>query len=395
LCYVATMSRIYLDHNASSPLRPVALDAMLRVLRSPAGNASSPHAYGRSARRTVETARDQVARLLGATGEEIVLTAGGTESNNLSIFGAARSGTGNDRRIVTSSFEHPSVLGPMEVLERDGFEVVRVPPTTSGVVEADALLGAVSAGTVLVSLMLANNEVGTLQPIAAIGRELHHRGVLFHCDAAQGVGKVPIDVRELNVDLLSIAGHKFGAPQGCGALFVRRGLVIHPHLRGGGQEMRRRPGTEDVAAIAGLGEAAAACAEGSCNEHRQMAELRDHLERAVLERCPGARVNGSSVARVPNTSSLAFAGANAETLVIALDLEGVAVSSGSACSAGTFRRSHVLEAMGLHEEAACSIRVSLGPATTREEIEHFLRTLERVLDRVRTAAGRVFAGEPV
>jgi len=272
---------------------------------------------------------------------------------------------------------------------------VRRQPPTAGVVQDDALLGAVSGDTVLVSLMLANNEVGTLQPSAGIGRELRRRWVLLHCDAAQGAGKVAIDVRELNVDLLSIAGHKFGAPQGCGALFVRRGLALHPHLRGGAQEMKRRPGTEDVAAIAGLGEAAAACREASGEEHRQMAELRDHLERMVLERCPGARVNGSSVARVPNTSSLAFEGANAEALVIALDLEGIAVSSGSACSTGTIRRSHVLEAMGLREAAACSIRVSLGPATTREEIEHFQGTLERVLDRVRTAAGKILAGEPV
>ncbi len=385
------MSRVYLDHNASSPLRPASLEAMLRVLRSPAGNPSSPHAYGRSARRTVENARGQVARLLGASDEEIVLTAGGTESNNLALFGAARAGVG--RRIVTSSFEHPSVLGPMEDLEREGFEVIRVPPTAAGVVEVDAVLDAAPAGTVLASLMLANNEVGTLQPIAVIGRTLRRRGVLFHCDAAQGAGKVPIDVRELHVDLLSIAGHKFGAPQGTGALFVRRGVVVRPHLRGGGQETRRRPGTEDVAAIAGLGEAAAACVEGHASETRRMGELRDHLERVVMERGLGVRVNGSSAARVPNTSSLAFDEVDAEVLVIALDLEGIAVSSGSACSSGTTRRSHVLEAMGLREEAGRSIRVSLGPATTREDIDRFAASLEAVLDRIRRAGERVLAAE--
>ena len=371
------MSRIYLDHNASSPLRPVAREAMLRVLQSPAGNPSSPHAFGRAARMAIEDAREQVARLLGALTEEIVLTGGGTESNNLAIYGAARAEGASGRRIVTSLFEHPSVLGPMEDLERDGFEVVRLPPTRAGLVQAEEVLRAAPEGTALVSLMLANNEVGTVQPIAAIGRrfefcpevtaKLRRRGILFHCDAAQGVGKLPIDVGELQVDLLSIAGHKFGAPQGAGALFVRQGLAIPPHLRGGGQELSRRPGTESVAAFVGLGAAAAeALAEGVAGA-RRLAALRDHLERAVLERGLGSRVNGQSAPRVPNTSSLAFEGATGEALVMALDLEGIAVSAGSACSAGTVRRSHVLEAMGLHEESASTIRVSLGPATTEAE----------------------------
>ncbi|OLD64586.1 MAG: hypothetical protein AUI47_05225 [Acidobacteria bacterium 13_1_40CM_2_68_5] len=386
------MSRIYLDHNASSPLRPVAREAMLRVLQSPAGNPSSPHAFGRAARMAIEDAREQVARLLGALTEEIVLTGGGTESNNLAIYGVARAGGAAGRRIVTSLFEHPSVLGPMDDLERDGFEVVRLPPTRAGLMQAEEVLRAAPEGTALVSLMLANNEVGTVQPIAAIGRELRRRGILFHCDAAQGVGKLPIDVGELQVDLLSIAGHKFGAPQGAGALFVRQGLAIRPHLRGGGQELNRRPGTESVAAFAGLGAAAAeALAEGAAGA-RRLATLRDRLECAVLERGLGSRVNGQSAARVPNTSSLAFEGATGEALVMALDLEGIAVSAGSACSAGTVRRSHVLEAMGLREESACSIRVSLGPATTEAEIDAFVGALERVVGRVRSAAERVISG---
>ena len=387
------MSRIYLDHNASSPLRPVAREAMLRVFESPSGNPSSPHAFGRAARMTIEHARGQVARLLGALAEEIVLTGGGTESNNLAIYGAARTSIDSGRRIVTSSFEHPSVLGPMEDLERDGFEVVRLSPTRAGLVEAGEVLRAAPEGTALVSLMLANNEVGTVQPIAAIGRELRRRGVLFHCDAAQGAGKLPIDVGELHVDLLSIAGHKFGAPQGAGALFVRRGLAIRPHLRGGGQELSRRPGTENVAAFAGLGAAAAEALAGRLAGARRMEELRDRLESAVLARDLGARVNGGAAPRVPNTSSLAFEGATGDVLVMALDLEGIAVSSGSACSAGTVRRSHVLEAMGLHEASARSIRVSLGPATTEAEIDAFIGTLERVLGRVRGPAEKVPSGE--
>ena len=343
---------------------------------------------------TIEAARGQIARLLGALADEIVLTGGGTESNNLAIYGAAGAEIARGRRIVTSSFEHPSVLGPVEDLERDGFEIVRVPPTPAGLVEAGAVLRAATEGTALVSLMLANNEVGTLQPIAAIGRELRRRGILFHCDAAQGVGKVPVDVQELHVDLLSIAGHKFGGPQGSGALYVRRGLAIRPHLLGGGQELSRRPGTESVAAIAGLGAAVAAALEEGDGEARRMAELRDRLEHVILERGLCTRVNGRTAPRVPNTSSLAFGGVTGEVLVMALDLEGVAVSSGSACSAGTVRRSHVLEAMGLREESASSIRVSLGPATTGEEIEMFVGALERVLDRVRSATERVATGGP-
>ncbi len=388
------MPAIYLDHNATSPLRPEAREAMARALAGPAGNPSSLHAQGRAARIILETAREQMARLIGAFPEEIVLTAGGTEANNLAIYGAAALLPSAAGRVVTSAFEHPSVLGPMQDLERRGVEVRRVAPSRSGVVETEAILRAAAPGTGLVSLMLANNEVGTLQPVAEIGGELRRRAVLFHCDAAQATGKVPIDVRELHVDLLSIAGHKFGAPQGTGALFVRRGVALRPHLRGGGQELNRRPGTENVSAIAGLGAASEAAASGMGEESRRTQELRERLERAVLERVPGARVNGREAPRVPNTSSLAFEGVAGETLVMALDLEGIAVSSGSACSAGTVRRSHVLEAMGLGESAGSSIRVSLGPGTTIEEIVTFVSVVERVVDRARAVTAAPPGGRP-
>jgi len=386
------MRAIYLDHNATSPLRHEAREAMARVLTGPAGNPSSLHASGRAARMTIETAREQVARLIGARPEEIVLTSGGTESNNLAIYGAAASLPSAAGRVVTSAFEHPSVLAPMEDLQRRGMEVVRVTPTRAGVVETGAVLQAAAPGSGFVSLMLANNEVGTLQPVAEIGVALRRRAVLFHSDAAQAAGKVPIDVRELGVDLLSIAGHKFGAPLGTGALYVRRGVALRPHLRGGGQELNRRPGTENVAAIAGLGAAAAAASQGIADESRRAQELRGRLERAVLERVPGARVNGGEAPRVPNTSSLAFAGAAGEVLVMALDLEGIEVSSGSACSAGTVRRSHVLEAMGLGEASGSSIRVSLGPGTTIDEVEAFVCVLERVVDRARASVSGVPQG---
>ncbi|MFQ5876852.1 MAG: cysteine desulfurase family protein [Acidobacteriota bacterium] len=380
------MTRIYLDHNATAPLRPEAREAMDRVLDAPAGNPGSVHQLGHRARMAVERAREEVARLVGAGPEEIVFTGGGTEANNLAIYGAALAAAAGRGRVVTSAFEHPSVLSVVSDLEERGHEVVRVRPSRAGVVDAARVLREADRGTVLVSLMLANNEVGTLQPVAEIGPELNRRGILFHCDAAQAAGKVPVDVRALGVDLLSLAGHKLGGPQGVGVLYVRRGLVLRPHLRGGGQELHRRPGTENVAAIAGLGAAAEAAFRGLPTEGPRVAVLRDRLEREILSRAPGARVNGAGAARVPNTSSLAFPGLTGEALTIALDLEGFAVSTGSACSAGTIRKSEALEAMGLPDESLSSIRVSIGPGTTEAEVDAFVEVLPAVVARLRAGA---------
>lgn len=380
------MLAIYLDHNATSPLRPEARRAMNRALEGPVGNPSSLHAPGRAARIILETAREQVARLVGARREEIILTAGGTEANNLALYGAAALLPSSAGRVVTSAIEHPSVLEPLRDLERRGVEVVRVAPTRSGIVEAGSMLEAAVPGTGLVSLMLANNEVGTLQPIRLLGEELRRRGVLFHCDAAQAPGKVAIDAHALGVDLLSIAGHKFGGPQGTGALYVRQGVALRPHLRGGGQELNRRPGTENISALAGLGAAAESAAQALPEESLRMRGLRDRLESEILARVPASRVNGGEAPRVPNTSSLAFAGVTGEVLVMALDLERIAVSAGSACSAGTIRKSHVLEAMGLGEASGSSIRISLGPGTTAEEIDCAVRLVAQVVDRVRSSA---------
>ena len=382
------MPGIYLDHNATSPLCPEAREAIERALDDAPWNPSSPHACGRAARRVVEEAREDVARLIGAASEEIVLTSGGTESNNLAIYGASGLLAASARHVVTSAIEHPSVLGPIEDLERRGLGVTRVRPTRDGVVEARAVQEAASEGTALVSLMLANNEIGTVQPVAEVGNRLAGRGILVHCDASQAAGKTPVDVRDLHVDMLTLAGHKFGAPQGVGALYVRRDLVLRPHVRGGGQELNRRPGTESVAAIAGLGAAAAAAQRTLAERGARVAELRDLMEREVLRRVPGSSVNGGASPRIPNTSSLAFDGVAAEALVFALDLEGIAVSSGAACSAGTIRRSHVLVAMGLVDEAGASIRVSLGPSNTREQIATFVETLERMVERARSASPR-------
>ncbi len=380
------MTRVYLDHNATSPLRAEARDAMLGHLVAAPGNPGSVHHYGHSARMAVEQARTGVASLIGAEPEDIVLTGGGTESNNLALYGASGAAPAGARRIVTSAIEHPSILAVLDDLEKRGFEIIRVRPTREGVVEPDAILDATGTGTALVTLMLANNEIGTLQPVGRVGAELRRRDIPFHCDAAQAVGKIPIDVGELGVDALTLAGHKFGGPQGTGALYLRRGLVLTPHLRGGGQEMNRRPGTENVPGLVGLGAAAVAVREELPRESRMMRSMRERLETELVSRCPDVRVNGAGAPRIPNTSSLSFPGVTGEALVIALDLEGFAVSTGSACSAGTIRRSETLEAMGLPEESRCSIRVSLGQGTTTDVVDAFIEAVGLVLARLRSRA---------
>jgi cysteine desulfurase len=381
------MARLYLDWNATSPLRAEARAALARTLDAPPGNPGSVHAHGHRARMEMERARDAVAALVGAGPQEIVFTGGGTESNNLALYGAALGAPARARRLVASAFEHPSVLAVLDDLEARGLEVVRVRPNGLGHVAPEAILEAAAPGTtLLVSLMLANNEIGTLQPVAEVGPELRRRGILFHCDAVQAAGRVPIDVATLGVDLLSIAAHKIGGLPGAGALYVRPGLTLAPHLRGGGQELNRRPGTENVPAIAAFGAAAEAAASGLAAEAARMRTLQARLEEGIAARGLDGRVNGDGAKRLPNTSSLFFPGTTGEALVIALDLEGAAVSAGAACSAGTLRRSPALLAMGRAEEAGASIRVSYGATTTEAEIDLFLEALGRVLARVRAAA---------
>jgi cysteine desulfurase len=379
------MNHVYLDYNATAPLRPEARAAMMPHLAGICGNASSVHSFGHRAKIALESSRREVALLIGADPNCVVFTAGGSEANNLALFGAARAATAGARRVVTSAFEHPSVSSVIDDLEESGFDIVRVPPGGDGVVDAGRFLDAARPGTTaFASLMLANNEVGTLQPIAAIGAELRRRGIPFHCDAVQGIGKIPIDVNRLDVDLLTLAAHKFGGPQGVGALFIRAGMNLGPHLRGGGQEMHRRPGTENIAAIAGLG-AAAHAVRNAEEEIPRLASLQRGLEAGVEQRGLTATINGGAAPRVPNTTSLAFPGTTGEALVVALDLEGIAVSAGSACSAGTLRSSPSLQAMGRPVEAGCSIRVSFGHATAGDHIDRLLDALGRVLPALRRA----------
>jgi len=381
------MQRVYLDHNGTAPLLPEARDAYRRAIDDPPGNPSSVHAFGHRARMTVEAAREQVAALVGAAPREVVFTATATEANNLALLGTMQAAAPGRRRIVGSAFEHPSVGRALDHLERGGFEVVRVRPDRDGRVSpADVVAAADPRRTALVTLMLANHEIGTLQPVGEVARALAGSGVVLHTDAAQAAGRVPVRFAELGIDLMSVAAHKFGGPVGAGALVVRAGPAMAPLLHGGGQEMNRRPGTENVPALAAFGAAAAAVAAGLDDEGRRQQALRDRLETAVGRLAPDIRVNGAAVSRLPNTTSLFVPGADAETLVIGLDLEGFAVSAGAACSAGAIRRSPALIAMGLESEAAASIRISLGATTTIDEVDRFVATLGAVAARARAGA---------
>jgi len=384
------MQRVYLDHNGTAPLLPEARAAYRRAIDEPPGNPSSLHAFGHRARMVVETARDQVAALVGAGAREVVFTASATEANNLALLGTVQAAPGERQRVVGSGFEHPSVGRVLDHLEGRGFEVIRVKPDRDGRVGAAEVVAAVDpAHTALVTMMLANHELGTLQPVREVTRALAGSGVVVHSDAAQAAGRTPVSFADLGLDLMTIAAHKFGGPTGAGALLVRSGLTIAPLLHGGGQELNRRPGTENVPALAAFGAAAAAVAAGLDDEVGRQEGLRERLETAAGRLGLGLGVNGAKSPRLPNTSSLFIPGADAETLVIGLDLEGFAVSAGAACSAGAIRRSPALLAMGLPSEAAASIRVSFGAATTAEEIDRFVAALGVVVTRARASAPAV------
>jgi cysteine desulfurase len=380
--------RIYLDYNATAPPLPDVIDVVGRTMRDVAGNASSVHAFGQQAKAEIDQARSAVAALIQAESAELVLTAGGTESDNLAIRGAAEAlEPGGRRHLVASSIEHEAVLNTLRALERRGWTTTLVPVDESGVVSPAALRDALRPDTALVSVMHANNEIGTIQPIAELAAIAHERGALFHTDAVQSVGKIPVSVKALGVDLLALSGHKFGAPKGTGALWIRRGVRLTPLLTGGKQERSRRGGTENEPAQAGLGVAAAHASREGLAAAADIARLRDRLEQAILRTVPGPAVNGDPDRRVPNTSNISFEGIEAESLLIALDLEGVAVSTGSACSSGSLEPSHVLRAMGLSQaRGRNSLRFSLGPGSTVEEIEFVAGVLPRLAARLRTLA---------
>ena len=381
-----TVQRIYLDHNATTPLLPAALDRMLVVLREEFGNPSSVHHFGQRAKAAIDEARTEVADLIRAEPSEVLFTSGGTEADNIAIRGAAEAlETTGKRHLIATAIEHEAVLNTLKALAKRGWRTTLLPVDRSGIVSPAAVRDALTGDTALVSVMHANNEIGTIQPIAELARIVHQGGALFHTDAVQSAGKIPVSVKGLGVDMLSMSAHKFYGPMGVGALWIRRGLRVLPLLTGGRQERSRRAGTENVAGIAGMGVAARAAASKMAEEGQRLAALRDRLEAGVLRTVSGTAVNGSTEARVPNTTNISFDRIEAESLLIALDLEGIAVSTGSACSSGTLEPSHVLKAMGFNtHRTQNSIRFSLGAANTEAEIDHVIGVLPGIVEKLRS-----------
>ena len=381
--------RVYLDYNATTPVDPQVFQAMRPYFSDQFGNASSIHSVGQEARSGMERARDQVAALVGANSAEIVFTSGGTEADNLAIFGVTDSfllaaNSPRERHVITTAIEHHAVLNAGEALQARGMDVTYVPVSHEGIVDPDDIRRALRPETILITVMHANNELGTIQPIEEIGRIAAEADVYFHVDAVQSAGKIPVDVNALRVDLLSISAHKIYGPKGVGALYVRAGTPIEPQIRGGHHERDRRPGTENVPGIVGLGAAAALAKERLRSDSQQIAGLRDYLENSLLSNVPDAVVNGTRQLRVPNTTNFTFRGAEGEALEIALDLKGVACSTGAACSSGAVEPSHVLIALGLAcEDARSSLRFSLGRHTSRDEIDYALSVIPGVVERLR------------
>jgi cysteine desulfurase len=378
------MKRIYMDHNATTPLREEVLEAMLPYLREEFGNASSLHFFGMRARRAIESAREQVAAALGAQPREIVFTGCGTESDNQAIKGVAFANRSRGDHIVTSRIEHKAVLQTCQYLEKQGLRVTYLPVDQYGVVNPNDVAQAITDRTVLVSVMFANNEVGTIQPVAEIAQVCRERDVYFHTDAVQAVGKLPIDVNKLGVDMLSLSAHKFYGPKGVGALYVRKGVKVDPLLHGGHQERGRRAATENVAGIVGLGKAIELRLGEMAAEAERLATLREQLYAGLTAHIDHVYLNGHPTERLPGTLSLCFDYVEGEAIIMGLDLSGVAVSSGSACTSASLEPSHVLLAMGVRPAVAQgSIRFSLGRGNTAADVDTVLETLPPIVERLR------------
>lgn len=383
------MNRYYFDHNATTPVSEEVLGALLPVLREDFGNASSIHDYGRKAKSHVEEARRRVAALIGAPANDVVFTSGGTESDNLAVFGIVRNDPRPAKHVITTAIEHPAVLASCEQLEREGVQVTRVGVTPEGVVDPDAVRRALRPETVLVSVMHANNELGSVQPIAEIARIAREAGALVHSDGVQALGKIPVDVGALGVDLYSLTGHKVYAPKGCGALYVRKGVPLGPVQFGGHHENGFRPGTVNVPGAAALGAACAWLRDNMDTENARVAALRDRLEAALLDRIPDSGVNSARAPRTPNTANMWFDGVSSEALLIALDLRGFAVSAGAACSSGASEPSHVLVALGLSAERARScMRFSLGRLNDSDQVDALIDAIDSSVDRLRRMSPR-------
>jgi len=386
------MIRVYLDYNATTPVEPQVLNSILPYFSADFANASSIHTPGQRARSAVETAREQVGALIGARPQEIVFTSGGTESDNHAIFGVAQPilavrsspAKATAPHIITTAIEHEAVFNACQALETQGVSVTYLPVDRQGLVDPESVRRAIRPETFLITVMHANNELGTLQPLEQMGRIAKEHKVYFHTDAVQAAGKIPIDVNALNVDLLSVSGHKLYAPKGVGALYVRSGTRLRQLLYGGHHQRGFRPGTENVAGIVGLGKAAEIARDALPSDAQQVSTLRDKLECGLVERIQQVHVNGGSAPRTPNTTNVMFAGIEGEALVIALDLKGLACSVGAACSSGAVEPSHVLTAIGLsQEEAKSSLRFSLGRHTTESEIDFALEVIPAAVAQLR------------
>ncbi|MBU7007900.1 cysteine desulfurase NifS [Phosphitispora fastidiosa] len=378
------MNKIYLDHSATTRTDEDVAKAMLEYMTDIYGNPSSVHSFGRSARKVVEEAREKVAKAIGAEPNEIIFTSGGTEADNLAIRGVAFANKKRGNHIITSSIEHHAVLDACKALEREGFQVTYLPVDENGMVNIDDIRNAITDQTILISIMHANNEVGTIQPIREIGALARDKGVFFHSDTVQSVGKIPVDVNELNIDLLSISAHKFYGPKGIGCLYMRKGVRMLPISFGGSQERKRRPGTLNVPGIAGFGLAIEKAVASLEEQAAFQSRLRDKLIRELTARVKDIKLNGHPTERLPNNVNLSFRYIEGESLLLSLDMKGVAASSGSACTSGSLDPSHVLLALGLsHEIAHGSLRMTLGKDNTEAEIDYVIEVLPEIVERLR------------
>ncbi len=379
------MRNVYLDNNATTRVRAEVLDAMLPYYTDVYGNASSVHQFGRTARVAIDTARERVAALFGAAlPEEIIFTSGGTESDNFAIKGVVHALRHRGNHIITSAIEHSAIINTCKALEKDGYKVTYLPVDGFGLVDPAALKSAITDKTVLVTIMYANNEVGTIEPVGELAALCKERDIYFHTDAVQAVGKVPFDVKKIGADLLSMSGHKIYGPKGVGAIYIKKGTKIDTIMHGGHQEMNKRAGTENVPALVGLGKASELALKEVADEYRTMKELRDYLYNGITSKIPHIRLNGHPEKRLPNTLNVGFKYLEGESILLNLDMEGIAVSTGSACTSGTLEPSHVLTGMDIDPaDAQGSVRFSLGRDNTKEDIDYVLAVLPPIIQRLR------------
>lgn len=379
------MRKVYADHSATTPVHPEVAQVMLKYLTEDFGNPSSIHSFGRTARKAVEEAREKVARLIGAQTSEVFFTSGGTESDNWAIKGVAYANQQKGKHIISTPIEHHAVLHTIEHLQKNGFEATFVPVDEHGTVKVEDVAKAIRPDTILVTVMMANNEVGTIQPIAEIARLCHEKGIIMHTDAVQAVGSIPVNVEELGVDLLSLSGHKIYGPKGVGALYIRKRTKIIPIAHGGAHERRMRAGTENVPGIVGLGKAAEVALADLETRSGHVRGLRDKFVEGIFEKADHVRLNGHPTQRLPGNANISVEYVEGESILLSLDMKGIAASSGSACTSGSLEPSHVLRAMGIpHEIAHGSLRFTFGRDNTEEDIDYILEVVPEIIERLRS-----------